>query len=848
MNRILWHSSLRYTFRHPWQFGLSVLGISLGVAVVIAIDLSNESALRAFELSTQAIVGKTTHQVLGGPSGLSENVYRRMRVDGGIRQAAPVVEGSVSIPAHGDESFSLLGIDPFAEAPFRPYLSDAEGGVGDAVTALLTQPATVLVSETTAQTMGLSLGDELLVQAAGRAHKVIIAGLLHPRERLQARALDELLITDISTAQELLHMLGDLSRIDLIIPNDVLGEKTLTQVEALLPPGATIIEASARSDTATQMTRAFNLNLVMLSLLALIVGMFLIYNTMTFSVVQRRSLIGNLRVLGVTRGQIFALLLAEACVVGLVGTLVGLVLGVALAQGLVKLVTQTINDLYFVLNVQDVTVSVTLLCKGLAMGLGAVLLAASFPALEATRVTPAVALARSAIEARVHRRAPQAAVAGASILVLGSVWLLIPNGTLEEGFAILFCVVAGFTLLAPGITIVLVRILRGMPASFVGSLASMSVRGVEAGLSRTGVAISALMVALATTVGVSIMVDSFRQSVGHWLETTLQADIYVAAPDMSRGVTLEPELIRHLTAVRGVAEFSMGRSVRVQSPTGSARLYALSMAPRAYQGVYLIAGDPTTIWPAFERDRAALVTEPYAFRHKLSPGDEVELLTDKGPQRFPVVGVYRDYGSDQGAVLISRDTYEAFWDDRGHSFLRIYAAEGSDIEALIEELERTATNSQAVRIRSNRAIREASLEVFDRTFTITHVLRILATGIAFFGVLSALMALQFERGREIAVLRAQGVTPGQVWGLVEMQTGVMGLIAGLLAMPMGLVMAYVLTLVINRRSFGWSLDMHLDPSILIQSLLIALGAALIAGLYPALKMARTSPALALREE
>ena len=815
---------------------------------MVAIDLSNESAFRAFELSTEVVTGKTTHQIVGGPSGLSEDVYRRLRIEGGIRQAAPVIEGHVSTPANVGQSYVLLGIDPFAEAPFRSYVPDSEGSAGNVITALLTQPATVLISESTAQTLGVGQSDELLIDAAGRAHEVIIAGLLHPRGRLQAQALDELLITDIATAQELLHLSGRLSRIDLIIPNDAGGEEALTRVEALLPPGATIIEAGVRSRATTQMTKAFKLNLVMLSLLALVVGMFLIYNTMTFSVVQRRSLIGNLRVLGVTRGQVFGLVLGEACLVGLVGTLAGLLLGVVLAQGLVKLVTQTINDLYFVVNVRDVAVSAALLSKGLIMGLGAVVLAAMLPALEATRVTPAVALARSAIEARVRRRVPQAAVAGAVILVLCGAWLLIPNGTLAEGFAVLFGVVAGFTLLAPGITIVLVRLLRGVPARLVGSLASMSVRGVEAGLSRTGVAIAALMVALATTVGVSIMVDSFRQSVGHWLEATLQADIYVAAPDMSNGVTLDPQLIERFTAVPGVDQISLGRTVRIQSPTGSARVYALSMAPRGYRGIHLIAGDSNAVWPAFERDRAALVTESYAFRHKLSPGDKVELLTDRGPQRFPVSGVYRDYGSDQGAVLISRNTYEAFWEDRRYSFMRIYATSGTDVNGLIEDLERAATNSQAVRIRSNRAIREASFEVFDRTFRITHVLRILATGIAFFGVLSALMALQFERGREVAVLRAQGVTPGQVWGLVEMQTGVMGLIAGLLAIPMGLVMASVLTLVINRRSFGWSLDLHVDPSILVQSLLLALAAALIAGLYPALKMARTPPALALREE
>jgi putative ABC transport system permease protein len=170
------------------------------------------------------------------------------------------------------------------------------------------------------------------------------------------------------------------------------------------------------------------------------------------------------------------------------------------------------------------------------------------------------------------------------------------------------------------------------------------------------------------------------------------------------------------------------------------------------------------------------------------------------------------------------------------------------VDALVASVRERAGDTQALLVRANRSLRQASMEVFDRTFTITQVLRLLAIGVAFVGVLSALMSLQLERARELAVLRATGLTPGQLWGLVSLQTGLLGLLAGLFSVPLGVALAYVLVHVINQRSFGWTLQLAVTPMTLVQAVLLALVASALAGLYPAWKMARANPALALREE
>jgi putative ABC transport system permease protein len=243
-----------------------------------------------------------------------------------------------------------------------------------------------------------------------------------------------------------------------------------------------------------------------------------------------------------------------------------------------------------------------------------------------------------------------------------------------------------------------------------------------------------------------------------------------------------------------------------------------------------------------------LVSESFSHRHGVEAGDALNLITGEGPRRFPVAGVYYDYGSDRGTVLMERAVYERFWSDRHISALGLYLREGAAVTEVIEALRRDAAASQQLRIRSNRELREASLAIFDRTFTITRVLRLLAVGVAFIAVISALMAIQLERAREFAVLRAAGLTPGQLWRLMLGQTALMGGIASALALPVGLILAWVLTEVINRQSFGWSIAWRVTAADLGNVVLLGLAAALLAAIYPAWRIARTPPALALRDE
>jgi putative ABC transport system permease protein len=843
MMPVLYRASTGFLLRHPWQLGLALLGICIGVAVIVAVDLAIESSRRAFLLSMDTLTGEATHQIIGGPNGVSESLYTRLRVDHGIGSIAPLVEGQVQV---NGSNIQVLGVDLFAERQMRSFSFDvrstsAAPGISaeSLFSSFLTGPGAVLMSQHTADMLGLQVSDTFEVLAGGKFFPGTLLGIIG---RSQSSALNNLMVVDIAVAQAWLNQFGYLSRIDVRIPD---GDGSLqAKLENLLPAGTQLLNAAGRTQSLTEMSAAFMTNLSAMSLLALLVGLFLIYNSVSFAVLQRRGLIGVLRALGVTRQQIFSLILTESAVLGLLGAAVGVVLGIWLGEQLLVLVSRSINDFYFRVSVTEVAVSPYSIGKGLIAGLGATLVSAAVPAIEAASYQPRLALTRSVLEHRSKRLLPVIAFAGLGFGLLAILLLHFSGSNLVAGLAAVFMLILGFALCVPVAVKAVASLLAPVAARVGGTSARLAVSGIGANLSRTGIAIVALAVAVSATIGVSVMVNSFRGSVSAWLDNTLQSDIYIGAPSAS----LDHELIEDLVRAPGVAAYSTSRRVWLENPAGRLRMIALQMAPGRYPGSKILDAEPDQAWPAFEHDDAVLVSEPYSYRHAVAAGDEIKLMTGSGERAFAIAGTYRSYDVNAGAVLMSRRTYDRFWNDPAVDSIGLFLSPGADSADLLQQLKAISQDRQRIVMRSNREIRELSLDVFDRTFVITDVLYWLATGVALIGILGAMLALQMERARELAVLRALGMTPAQLGGMVTTQTATIGLLSGLAAVPLGLVMAWVLIEVINRRAFGWQMDIQVSWQVLLAALLFSVGAALLAGIYPAYRAASSPPALAMREE
>ncbi|NDJ74995.1 MAG: ABC transporter permease, partial [Chloroflexi bacterium] len=244
-----------------------------------------------------------------------------------------------------------------------------------------------------------------------------------------------------------------------------------------------------------------------------------------------------------------------------------------------------------------------------------------------------------------------------------------------------------------------------------------------------------------------------------------------------------------------------------------------------------------------------IVSEPFAFRRDITrDNNTITLLTDRGPQPFTVAGVYYDYTTDQGAVFMHHATYRAFYDDPFVSAIALDVEPGVEVDAMLDRLQTGPLAGTGLDAQSNRDLRQTAIEVFDRTFAITVALRLLATVVAFIGILSALLSLQLEHTRQYGIMRANGMTPGQLRRFTFVQTGLMGSAAGLLALPVGVVLAVILVYVINVRSFGWTMDISLRPLEFLQAFAVALVAAVAAGVYPAWKLSNLMAAEALRSE
>ena len=581
--RTLWAASARHLLRHPAQLGLALLGLALGVATIVSVDIAVASSGKAFELSMEAVNGAATHEITGGPGGIDERLYVELKRSAGPIALAPVVDGYVDV---NDETMQLIGVDPLVDTAVRGDVTSLgnvsvelaptpaahgtrppprdDGGVASgasrangahgvsepsgaggaseatarassdggqrrasmAVAARwFTEPGTAVMAASTATRLGIANDAKFSIFVGGREHTATLLG----RIAGTMSGYETLILTDIAQAQEWLGLVGKLSRIDMRVPPGVDGERALEHLRASLPSGVDIHPAQRRTRQSLDMTAAFTTNLQAMSLLALLVGVFLIFSAISFAVVQRRRTIGVLRALGATRARVLAMILTEATALGIAGAGVGLLLGIAIGRELVALVSRTINDLYFVVAVNEVVIPSLAIVKALGAGLGVALFAAAVPALEVANSAPQLGLRRSVIEQRAAHASRWLLLSGAVLGVTAMAIVYFSERSLLAGFVALFLLLLTVAAITPAMLRALARTAANVAGRF-SPVARLALGDVAASLSRTGVAISALGLAIAAMIGVSVMVESFRESLRAYLERTIRADLYLSAP------------------------------------------------------------------------------------------------------------------------------------------------------------------------------------------------------------------------------------------------------------------------------------------------------------------------------
>jgi putative ABC transport system permease protein len=830
--RLFWRQILRTALAHPLFPLLNILGIAAGVTVFLAIQMANRGALESFRNAVGLVAGRAHLEIRGD---LPEEIFASVRKTDGITSATPLVEGIATLPEEPGEYLRILGIDPFTGADMRLFELSALGGGNLDLEAWLREPDVLAVAE--------KKEDAFRVLAGGTSKTLRPAFELKTEDVGVASDL-RLAAMDIGWAQQLLGLQGRLTSIQVMAEFPLDLDPLIEKLRAIAPPDAVIGPPTRRGSETERMLAAFQLNLTALSLVSMVVGGYLIYNSLSAAVVRRRHEIGILRACGASKAEVIGLFLGESLVCGFLGTVIGIILAGPLATLLSAPVGQTVSALYTLVSIDRLLLTPAQVALAFGCGLGASLVAAWRPALEAASCDPALVLRQGSIGDGATTARGWAPWGLASLLLSAMLsWLALRYGGRLLGFAAVGLLMAGFSLLVP----LTVRVFASF-ATGPGWMVRLASQHLVRSLHRTAVTIAALAVAAAMTVSVSVMIFSFRASVERWLGNTLAADLFIApaANEIAGLQSFLPaqalEWIRKDPRVKQVGTF---REIVVPWGESSANLAVIDGQARGE--LEFLQGGPNAA-AKFSKPGKLAVSESFSTRHGTKPGEVLEFASPKGPARFEVVGVIRDFTRDSGLVMMERSSFSAYWNDERLHSLSITLKNPAESNTLAEDFRQALGKNGEFAIYTNSDLRQRVLEIFDQTFAVTSVLRSIAIVVAVAGVLLSLSTLVLEREREIGVLRSQGASPGQIRCLLLAEASMLGLLSSIVGILCGAAMAMILTWVINKAFFGWSIDLRYPWDVIAATPLWLLPAALLAAWIPAARASRIPPARAIRFE
>jgi len=797
--------SRAFFYRHPSQVLLALIGIAAGVAVVTGVALLRGALVESLDAVSAELVGEQA-LVVRHPSGrLDVESYARLARQPGAPDLVPVLRAPVRVDG---QRLEVVGVDPFSgirtltgsgRSGLSTALFDDSGGV----------PSTV-VSASTLALLGVGLDAVLTLDESER--RVRVTDVIRGRP-----GLDRRLLMDISRAQAMLGERGWVS--ELLAPPE--SEEWL---RANLGKELLLVTASSQRASARQLTAGMRANLTAMSLLALATGLFVVYSVLSFLMVQRRRTFGLLRALGMTHALLARLLIGEVLIIAAFGALGGLVAGTVLADQLLRLIAAPVAEVYGQLPPAAAQPNLVLYA-----GIwGAALVAAVAVTLPVMREALEIPPGRLVRSFAVHVLPARLVLALSALLVVaGAAWVALDDG-LVAALGGLFLVLAGVIVTIPMIGFGLIGALARRIAA---TLPGRALRLLETARGRLSPALAALSLALALAIGMGMMILGFRGAVDDWVTRLLQADMYVSL----EGRSLAREQVERLAVLEGVEALSSVRQTRLADGT---RLTAYDLPARAWSGFELLDGSLSDVRQRFDAGTVVMVSEPFARRRDLAVGDSVGLPTTDGSASLPVAAVFRDYSSEQGFVAVSGDFYRRSFDDQAVDSVGLYLAGTITVEQISRRFDGLELDGTVQWI-TPEGIQRESLAVFDRTFRVSWALAMLVGLIALVALTSALLAQGLERSREHATLRALGLSPGRLFGLVTVQSAGLTAVALATALPLAVLIHYALSLFIQPRAFGWSLSVGLPPAepvLWVVPVAIVLGT--LTGLYPAWRIGR----------
>ena len=831
--------------RHRLRTFLTFSGIVLGVSTIVAIAIVNRTLLTSFRRTIDLVAGKAVLQVQNGESGLREALYPVIRDTAGVKDAAPVVEGFLPVVGFKGERLFVYGVDFLGDSSIRQHEFSGTSLGFESALDFIARRDSIALTETLSRRLRIPMGSRITLVTSRGVQSYTVRALLE--ERGAAKVFGgNFALMDLPVAQMALGKDGKIDLVDLTIQEGEKIETVKNRIQSRLQGSAQVERPQKRSEQIESLLTSFRVGLFFVSLVALFVGFFLIYNTESVSVVQRRREIGTLRCLGVLRRDILILFMLEALFVAFFGSLVGFFVGALLAQGALLVVGKNVSDLFLQVELAKSGLTWRELWIALASGMGVSLLAALYPALQATRVTP-LENVRQAIWSPRNQGVSRVSVFGLALLLLFPLFLFFPAGGLGRvqrftlGMVAMLILLLALSLLSPLLIRSLARLLRRVLQSSSWTEAKLAIDSLERNAVRSGITLATLLISLATTFTVVVLVYSVRFSLLSWVDQMVPADLIVSQGTRTAGpmnTPLPEELEKGLKAIPGVRVVDMTRLIR--STYNGKPIFIRSFSARASQGVRklpLVGGEGNEALRRMGAGEGVLVSESFQTRFGKGAGDTISLPTPSGFKSFRVLGVYVDYASDAGSVLLDRALYKVLWRDQLVNAFGLWLAPGADQEVVIRQVKEDYGEKYQLFVSTHAELRDAVIKIMEQTFIVNYAVEIVAVIVALFSVINTLLASVLDRTREIGVLRAIGATQRQLRLMIMAEAGWMGCIGGLLGLFAGTVMSYHHVVYNTKVLTGWTFQYFYPFHIALLCFVLSVILCLWAGYIPARRAA-----------
>ncbi|MFO7767372.1 MAG: FtsX-like permease family protein [bacterium] len=821
---------------------LTVLGVALGVGVVVAIEVANQSALSSVDRLVQGVAASADLQLWGQAESLPASELPAVLSVPGVEDAYPVVDAPTRRPG-ADRAVLVLGVDLTRDLGRREW----EVAEGDPL-SVLADPRRVLLSAPLAREEGLARGDTLRLTTARGVVGFAVEG------RIEGEGTTRILggrtvWMDVGAASAWFGTPGRVSHIDVLLAGGSSRDEVRRELETRFP-GYRVTTPASRAGQVQEVLSAFQANLRVVSLVALFVGTFLVLNTMITAVVQQRKELGLLKALGLERRGVLTLVAAEAALIGAAGSVLGAVLGLALARNAVRLTSTTVSRVYLLVDPSGVAVPLWIPAAAVLLGIGASTTAALMPALEAARIPPAQTLRRPPVtgraRSRLHRLGLLALPALAAALLL-STWR--PAGELPLlGYLAGLLVLAAAALVAPALVSTAGRALRGPLGRTAGIMGRIGADNLGRHLGRSSLAVTALATGIALVICVGAMIHSFKGSIREWVDASINSDIVLTAGARYTGpanVPLPLAFADSLTSMQGVGYVNTFRLVEGRVDGEPFGLASLDLEQwQRDNPLRFVSGGPEPDHGPGE----VIVSQNFRSRFGRGVGDTLSLDTPAGARAVRIFGVILDFTADRGALFLDAGTYRRWWgDDRVDTFDIFLTGETAAPAVQEQILERWGGRYDLFTMRHDQLRTEIIRDV-DATFSVVYAMEAIAALIALLGIVTTLAAAAVDRRRELAILRAVGTTRRQLGSSVVLEAASLGGVGALLGLAAGVGLSWVLIYVIQFQSTGWVFD-YLFPWLLAALVMTgAVAASAAAGLYPARLAADTDVIAALEYE